>query len=49
MVAIGRDEHLRLVAQAPERDGVDDPIAVALENVARTSWAGAIFWMQAAA
>jgi hypothetical protein len=35
MVAVGRDEDLRLVAEAPERDRVDDPVAVALEGVAR--------------
>lgn len=34
MVAIGRDEHLRLVAEAAEGDGMDDPVPVALENVA---------------
>ena len=35
MVAVGRDEHLRLVAQAAEGDRMDDPVAVALEDVAR--------------
>ena len=35
MVAVGRDEDLGLVAQAPERDRMDDPVAVALEGVAR--------------
>jgi hypothetical protein len=35
MVAVGRDEHLGLVAQAAERDRMDDPVAVALEGVAR--------------
>jgi hypothetical protein len=33
MIAIGRDEHLRLVAQAAERDRMDDPVAVALESL----------------
>ena len=32
VVALGRDEHLRLVLQAPERLGVHDPVAVALER-----------------
>jgi hypothetical protein len=35
MVAVGRDEDLGLVAQAAEGDGMDDPVAVALESVAR--------------
>ena len=35
MVAVGGDEHLRLVAQAAEGDRMDDAVAVALENVAR--------------
>ena len=35
MVAVGRDEHLRLVAQAAEGDRMDDAVAVALEDVAR--------------
>ena len=37
MVAVGRDEHLRLVAKAAEGDRVDDPVAVALEDVARAA------------
>jgi hypothetical protein len=37
MVAVGRDEHLGLVAQAAEGDRMDDPIAVALKDVARTA------------
>jgi len=37
MVAIGRDEHLGLVAQAPEGDRMDDPVAVALEIAARAA------------
>ena len=32
VVALGRDEHLRLVLEAPERLRVDDPVAVALER-----------------
>jgi hypothetical protein len=31
VVALGGDEHLRLVLQAPEGLGVDDAVAVALE------------------
>jgi hypothetical protein len=33
MVAIGGNKNLRLVAQAAERDGVNDTVAVALENI----------------
>ena len=32
VVALGRDEHLGLVLEAPERLRVDDPVAVALER-----------------
>ena len=35
MVAVGGDEHLRLVAEAAEGDRMDDAVAVALEGVAR--------------
>jgi hypothetical protein len=35
MIAIGRDEYLRLVPQPPERDRVDDAIPVALKGIAR--------------
>ena len=49
MVAVGRDEHLGLVAQAAEGDRVDDAVAVALENVARPARAGLRFGMKAAA
>ena len=35
VVAIGRDEHLRLRAQAAEGDRMNDPVAVALEFAAR--------------
>src|SRR5687767_3744726 len=34
MVAVGSDEHLRLVAQAAEGDRMDDAVAVALERIA---------------
>jgi hypothetical protein len=37
MVAVRRHENLRLVPQAPESDGMNDPVAVALEDVARTA------------
>ena len=40
MVAVGSDEHLRLVAQAAERDRMDDAVAVALKDVARTARTG---------
>ena len=39
MVAIGGDEHLRLVAQSAEGDRMDDPVAVTLEGIARAAWA----------
>ena len=42
MIAIGRDEHLGLVAQATESDRMDDPVAVALEDVARPAGAGSL-------
>ena len=32
VVALGRDEHLGLVLEAPEGLGVHDPVAVALER-----------------
>ena len=35
VVALGRDEHLRLVLEPAERLGVDDPVAVALERRAQ--------------
>jgi hypothetical protein len=49
MVAVGGDKYLRLVAQAAEGDRVDDPVAVALEDVARAARAGRWFGMKAAA
>ena len=49
MIAVGGDEHLRLVAQAAEGDGMDDPVAVALEDVARPARAGVDFRMGPAA
>ena len=35
MIAVGRDEHLRLVAEAAEGDRMDDAVPVALEDIAR--------------
>ena len=49
MIAVGRDEDLRLVAQAAEGDRVDDPVAVALEDVARAARAGIAFGVEPAA
>ena len=49
MVAVGRDEHLGLVAQAAEGDRMDDPVAVALEDVARAARPGVCFRMGPAA
>ncbi len=49
MVAIRRNEHLRLVAQAAERGGMNDPVAVPLEGISGTSWPAIIFIMEAAA
>ena len=48
VVALGRDEHLRLVLEPPERLRVHDPVAVALERravvgvrlLAQPRWAG---------
>jgi hypothetical protein len=37
MVALGRDEDLRLVLEAPERLGVRDAVAVALQRRAQTA------------
>src|SRR5213082_3326252 len=49
MVAVGGNEHLGFVPETAERDRVDDPVAVALENVARTARAGIGLSVQAAA
>jgi hypothetical protein len=38
VVAVRSDEHLRFVAESAEGDGMNDPVAVALEDVARASW-----------
>ena len=49
MIAVGRDEDLGLVAQSSEGNGMDDPVAVALEDVARPARAGVHFRMGPAA
>ena len=49
MVAIGRDEHLRLVTKPPEGDAMNDPVTVPLENVARPTRARMIFKVETAA
>ena len=49
MIAVGGDEHLGLVAQTAEGDRMDDAVAVALEDVARTARAAIGFRMKAAA
>jgi hypothetical protein len=45
MVAIGRHEHLRFVAQAAKADRVDDAIAVSLKRVAGAADAAVILVM----
>ena len=49
MIAVGRDEDLRLVPQPTKADRMDDTVAVALEDIARAPWAGVRFRMKAAA
>jgi hypothetical protein len=49
MIAVGRDEDLRLVAKAAEGDRMDDPVAVALEDVAGPARAMVALRMEAAA
>ena len=49
MIAVGRDEHLGLVAKTAEGDRVDQPVAVALEDVAGAAGAVAVLWVQPAA
>jgi hypothetical protein len=49
VISVRCNEDLRLVPQASEGDGVDDAIAIALEDVAGPTRAGAIFTMEAAA
>ena len=49
VIAVGCDEHLRLVAKSSESDRVNDPVAVALEDVARAPWSRVRLAMEAAA
>ena len=49
MIPVGRDEDLRLVTQPAKGDGMDDPVAVALEDVARSARGGVDFRMGPAA
>jgi hypothetical protein len=49
MVPVGRDEDLCLVAKPAKRHGMDDAIAVALENVARSAGTGIDLLMSPAA
>jgi hypothetical protein len=49
MVAVGGDEHLRLVPEPPEGDRMDEPVAVALEDIARATRTVVRFRMKAAA
>ena len=49
VVPVRRDEHLRLVTQAAECDGVDQSVAVALENVSGAARAAAILAMEPSA
>ena len=49
MIAVGSDKNLGLVPQPAERDRVDDPVAVALEDVPGSAWTGVRFRMSPAA
>ena len=49
MVAVGGDEYLRLVAKAAKGNRMDDPVAVALEDVARAAGAAVGFLVGPAA
>jgi hypothetical protein len=49
MVPVGGDEDLRLVAEAAERNGMDDAIAIALESVAGAAHLAAARRMDASA
>jgi hypothetical protein len=48
MIAFGRDELLRVVPHAPDRDRVDDPVAIALKNIARAARAAVVLRMRPA-
>lgn len=37
MIAVGRHEHLCLVAQTAKRDRVDDPVPITLEDITRAT------------
>ena len=43
MIAIGRDEHLRLVPEAAKGDRMDDAVTIALESIARAAGGGCGF------
>ena len=49
MIAVGRDEDLRLVTKPPEGDRMDQPVAVALENIAWAARAAAVLGVEPAA
>jgi hypothetical protein len=49
MVAVGRDEYLRFVAQPPERNRMNDAITVALEYITRAANVAVGLWMKSAA
>src|SRR5438309_3022201 len=49
VIPVGGDEDLGLVAQAAERHRVDQPVAIALENVARTARPAVVLMMKPAA
>jgi hypothetical protein len=49
MISVGSDEDLRLVTESAEGDGMDDAVAIALEDVARASRRPIGFWMGPAA
>jgi hypothetical protein len=42
VIPVGGNEHLRLVAQAAEGDGMDDPVPIALKSVSRTAGAAIV-------
>jgi hypothetical protein len=49
MISIRGNEHLGLVAKPAEGDGMDQPIAVPLENVARAARAAMLLAVKTAA
>jgi hypothetical protein len=42
MIAVGRYEHLRFMAEAAERHRMDDPVAITMKCVARAARAAAV-------